>query len=200
MLLKKKENAAARRGPGAAFDITTTGQPQAAQQRLSAPQSTAAIDRQPWPRPRAADAAAAPPRPCRSSKLAPRSGEDQEALRKKLMLKLYLEGLKTKLKAKGRTGDRRRPPRRQRTAQPGRAHNSWRRDARIRKSCADGYDGTAALFADIDGQRKSSAAGAMREATRDHAERCGRAGLEPGGPQTQEIVARQALRFDLGGE
>ena len=51
----------------------------------------------------AADAAAA--RAAALQKLSMRSAkrkEDQEALRKKLMLKLYLEGLKTKLKAKGR--------------------------------------------------------------------------------------------------
>ena len=36
--------------------------------------------------------------------------EDQEALRKKLMLKLYLEGLKTKLKAKGRESPKTEAP------------------------------------------------------------------------------------------
>ena len=51
----------------------------------------------------AADAAAARARPCRILSNALREAkEDQESAPKKLMLKLYLEGLKTKLKAKGR--------------------------------------------------------------------------------------------------
>ena len=110
----------------------------------------------------AADAAAA--RAAALQKLSMRSAkrkEDQEALRKKLMLKLYLEGLKTKLKAKGREPVKEAP-----AATPARAQHS-QDELTIR---GDGTRDSARACADV--LRRHGCACLQTSLDREKIERC----------------------------
>ena len=150
----------------------------------------------------AADAAAA--RAAALQKLSMRSAkrkEDQEALRKKLMLKLYLEGLKTKLKAKGREPVKEAP-----AATPARAQHS-QDELTIRgdgtrdsaRACADVLrrHGCACLQTSLDSAKIERCRVLCEEALERTLKDADARGLDRTGLKTKEIVSRQALRFDL---
>ena len=149
----------------------------------------------------AADAAAA--RAAALQKLSMRSAkrkEDQEALRKKLMLKLYLEGLKTKLKAKGREPVKEAPaatPRTQHRQDELTIRGDGTRDSA--RACADVLrrHGCACLQTSIDSAKIERCRVLCEEALENTLKDADARGLDRTGLKTQEIVARQALRFDL---
>jgi hypothetical protein len=151
----------------------------------------------------AADAAAA--RAAALQKLSMRSAkrkEDQEALRKKLMLKLYLEGLKTKLKAKGREPAKAEAP----AATPQQSQHS-QEELTIRgdgtresaRACADVLrrHGCACLQTSIDSAKIERCRVLCEEALERTLKDADARGLDRTGLKTKEIVSRQALRFDL---
>ena len=151
----------------------------------------------------AADAAAA--RAAALQKLSMRSAkrkEDQEALRKKLMLKLYLEGLKTKLKAKGREPAKAEAP----ATTPQQSQHS-QEELTIRgdgtresaRACADVLrrHGCACLQTSIDSAKIERCRVLCEEALETTLKDADERGLDRTGLKTKEIVSRQALRFDL---
>ena len=143
----------------------------------------------------AADAAAARARPCRATLALREAKKIRKRSRKKLMLKLYLEGLKTKLRPRARTGEGGARRGLAHAAQPGRAHNSWRRDTRISKSLRRRVTtARLRLFADKLGRREDRALPrAMRRTLERTLKNADARGLDRTGLKTQEIVARQAL-------
>ncbi|CAH0377009.1 unnamed protein product [Pelagomonas calceolata] len=151
----------------------------------------------------AADAAAA--RTAALQKLQARSAkrkEDQEALRKKLMLKLYLEGLKTKLKAKGRESTKTEAP----ATTPQQSQHS-QEELTIRgdgtresaRACADVLrrHGCACLQTSLDSAKIERCRVLCEEALETTLKDADERGLDRTGLKTKEIVSRQALRFDL---
>ena len=146
----------------------------------------------------AADAAAARAAALQKLSSAPRSAK--KTVKKKLMLKLYLEGLKTKLKAKGREPVKEAPaatPRAQHSQEELTIRGDGTRDSA--RACADVLrrHGCACLQTSLDSAKVERCRVLCEEALENTLKEADARGLDRTGLKTQEIVARQALRFDL---